>query len=177
MGNRGTWVNFKHPTYLFRNGITDMEECMTKKNINVTIDAELLKDAREQIPNISSFFESCLRNYLNGAFPVSDANKILQKIGKLQADLYLLNQNNNIQEKIKQKENAEKDKAWRFLWNDYNTRLILDNNLMEKAIGVLGINGETLEDILDWALLTDVKVDTNYWEDVLKKYTENKDEY
>lgn len=149
---------------------------MTKKNINVTIDAELLKDAREQIPNISSFFESCLRNYLNGAFPVSDANKILQQIGKLQADLYLLNQSNSIQEKIKQKENAEKDKAWRFLWNDYSTRLILDDGLMEKAIEVLGIDADTLEDILDWALLTDVKVDTNYWEGVLKKYNKNKDE-
>ena len=106
---------------------------MTKKNINVTIEVELLKEAKEQIPNISSFFESCLRNYLNGTFPVSDANKILQQIGQLQADLYLLNQNNDVKQKIKDKENLEKDKAWRFLWNDYNTRLIPDDGLMEKA--------------------------------------------
>ena len=176
MGNRGTWVIIYHPIYLFKNSITDMEECMTKKNINVTIEVELLKEAREQIPNISSFFESCLRNYLNGTFPVSDANKILQQIGQLQVDLYLLNQNNDVKQKIKDKENLEKDKAWRFLWNDYNTRLILDDGLMEKAIEVLGMDAGTLEEILDWVLLTDVKVDTNYWEGVLKKYNENKDE-
>lgn len=115
-------------------------------------------------------------NYLNGTFPVSDANTILQQIGKLQADLYLLNQNNNIKQKIKEKENLEKDKAWRFLWNDYNSKLIIDNSLLEKAEEVLGIEGDSLEDILDWVLLTEIKVDTNYWEDVLKKYNENKDE-
>lgn len=149
---------------------------MTKKNITITIEEQLLKKAKEQIPNISSFVENCLMNYLNGTFPVSDANTILQQIGTLQADLYLLNQNNNIKQKIKEKENLEKDKAWRFLWNDYNSKLIIDNNLLEKAEEVLGIEGDSLEDILDWVLLTEIKVDTNYWDDVLKKYNENKGE-
>ena len=150
---------------------------MTKKNITITIEEQVLKKAKQQIPNISSFVESCLMNYLNGTFPVSDANIILQQIGQLQADLYLLNQNNNIKQKIKEKENLEKDKAWRFLWNDYNTKLILDNTLLEKAVELLGKNREELEEILDWVLLTEVKVDTNYWEEVLRKYNENKDEF
>lgn len=149
---------------------------MTKKNITITIEEQVLKKAKQQIPNISSFVESCLMNYLNGTFPVSDANIILQQIGQLQADLYLLNQNNNIKQKIKEKENLEKDKAWRFLWNDYNTKLILDNTLLEKAVELLGKNRDELEEILDWVLLTEVKVDTNYWEEVLRKYNENKDE-
>lgn len=149
---------------------------MTKKNITITIEMELLKEAKEQIPNISAFVESCLRNYLKGTFPVSDANRIIQQIGKLQADLYLLNQINDLEQKIKDKQNIEKDKAWRFLWNDYNTKLILDDSLLNKAVELLGKNKDELEEILDWVLLTEIKVDTNYWEDVLRKYNENKDE-
>lgn len=150
---------------------------MTKKNITITIEMEILKEAKEQIPNISAFVESCLRNYLNGTFPVSDANRIIQEIGKLQADLYLLNQINDLEQKIKDKQNLEKDKAWRFLWNDYNTKLILDETLMRNAVELLGKDKEELEEILDWVLLTEIKVDTNYWEDVLRKYNENKDEF
>lgn len=150
---------------------------MTKKNITITIEMEILKEAKEQIPNISAFVESCLRNYLNGTFPVSDANRIIQEIGKLQADLYLLNQINDLEQKIKDKQNLEKDKAWRFLWNDYNTKLILDETLMTNAVELLGKDKEELEEILDWVLLTEIKVDTNYWEDVLRKYNENKDEF
>ena len=148
---------------------------MTKKNITITIEMELLKEAKEQIPNISAFVESCLRNYLKGTFPVSDANMIIQQIGKLQADLYLLNQINDLEQKIKDKQNVEKDKAWRFLWNDYNTKLILDDSLLNKAVKLLGKNENELEEILDWVLLTEIKVDTNYWEEVLRKYNENKE--
>lgn len=150
---------------------------MTKKNITITIEEQVLTKAKQQIPNISSFVESCLMNYLNGTFPVADANIILQQIGKLQADLYLLTESNNIEQKIKEKENLEKDKAWRFLWNDYNTKLILDETLMTNAVELLEKNKEELEEILDWVLLTEIKVDTNYWEDVLRKYNENKDEF
>ena len=150
---------------------------MTKKNITITIEMEILKEAKEQIPNISAFVESCLRNYLNGTFPVSDANRIIQEIGKLQVDLYLLNQINDLEQKIKDKQNLEKDKAWRFLWNDYNTKLILDETLMTNAVELLGKDKEELEEILDWVLLTEIKVDTNYCEDVLRKYNENKDEF
>ena len=37
------------------------------------------------------------------------------------------------------------------------------------------MNKEELEDILVWVYLTDVKVDTNSWQEVLKAYNENKD--
>ena len=36
---------------------------------------------------------------------------------------------------------------------------------------------EKLEDILDWVHITDVKVDTNTWQDVLEKYNENEAEH
>ena len=87
-----------------------------------------------------------------------------------------MNQNYDAEESRRKAENEEKSKAWRFLWNDFRPRLIPDETLLEKAIELLGINGEKLEDILDWVYITDIKVDTNSWQEVLKAYTENKDE-
>lgn len=55
------------------------------------------------------------------------------------------------------------------LWNDYRSRLIPDEKLLKKAIEVLGINGEDLDDILDWMYITDIEVDTNYWQEILKR--------
>ena len=84
--------------------------------------------------------------------------------------MFLINQNYNAEESTKNLENEEKDKAWRFLWNDFRPTLIPDETLLEKAIETLRINGEELEDILDWVHITDIKVDTNSWQEILEKY-------
>ena len=58
-------------------------------------------------------------------------------------------------------------------FKEYKT--VIDT-ILEKVIETLCVNGEELEDILDWVYITDVKVDTNSWQEVLKVYNENKDE-
>ena len=40
----------------------------------------------------------------------------------------------------------------------------------------LGMNGEELEDIPNLVYITDIKVDTNFWQEVLKAYNKNKEE-
>ena len=152
---------------------------MTKERVNISIDSELLIKAKKHIPNLSGFIEECLKHYFGYAdriFPIGNVNDILDKIGKLQVELFLINQNYDAEESRKKTENIEKDKAWRFLWNDYRPRLIPDETLLAKAVELLGKDEEELEDILDWVYITDVKVDTNSWQEVLKAYTENKDE-
>ena len=152
---------------------------MTKERVNISIDSELLIKAKKHIPNLSGFIEECLKHYFgyaDGIFPIGNVNEITDKIGKLQVELFLINQNYDAEESRKKSENEEKNKAWRFLWNDYRPRLIPDETLLEKAIEILGMNSEELEDILDWVYITDIKVDTNSWQEVLKAYTENKDE-
>lgn len=154
-------------------------ENMTKKSLKISIEEEILEKAKKHIPNLSGFVEECLKHYFgyaDGIFPIGNVNEITDKIGKLQVELFLINQNYDAEESRKKTENIEKDKAWRFLWNDYRPRLIPDETLLEKAIETLCINGEELEDILDWVYITDVKVDTNSWQEVLKAYSENKDE-
>lgn len=146
---------------------------MTKQRINVSIDSELLKKAKMEIPNLSGFLEECLKHYLGlteGTIPVAKEFELLDRIGKLQVEMCIMNEKNDIQENMNKAKNNEKDKTWRFLWNDYRQRLIPDEILMKKAIEQLGKNEEKLEDILDWAYMTDVQVDTNSWQEVLRKY-------
>ena len=152
---------------------------MTKERVNISIDSELLIKAKKHIPNLSGFVEECLKHYFgyaDGIFPIGNVNEITDKIGKLQVELFLINQNYDAEESRKNAANEEKDKAWRFLWNDFRPTLIPDETLLEKAIEKLEINKEKLEDILDWVYITDINVNTNSWQEVLKAYTENKDE-
>ena len=151
---------------------------MTKERVNISIDSEILIKAKKHIPNLSGFVEECLKHYFgyaDGIFPIGNVDEITDKIGKLQVELFLINQNYDAEESMKNAANEEKDKAWRFLWNDFRPTLIPDETLLEKAIETLEMNKEELEDILDWVYLTDVKVDTNSWQEVLKAYNENKD--
>ena len=151
---------------------------MTKERVNISIDSEILIKAKKHIPNLSGFVEECLKHYFgyaDGIFPIGNVNEITDKIGKLQVELFLINQNYDAEESMKNAANEEKDKAWRFLWNDFRPTLIPDETLLETAIETLEMNKEELEDILDWVYLTDVKVDTNSWQEVLKAYNENKD--
>lgn len=123
--------------------------------------------------NYSKLIEECLRHYLGyaeGTIPVGNINEIADKIGKLQVELFLINQNYNAEESMKRVENEEKNKAWRFLWNDYRPRLIPDETLLKKAVEQLEKTEGELEDILDWAYMADIKVDTNSWQDVLETY-------
>ena len=151
---------------------------MTKERVNISIDSEILIKAKKHIPNLSGFVEECLKHYFgyaDGIFPIGNVNEITDKIGKLQVELFLINQNYDAEESRKNAENEERDKTWRFLWNDFRPTLIPDETLLEKAIETLEMNKEELEDILDWVYITDVKVDTNSWQEVLKAYNENKD--
>ena len=154
-------------------------ESMSKKSLKISIEEEVLEKAKKHIPNLSGFVEECLKHYFGYAdaiFPIGNVNEITDKIGRLQVELFLINQNYDAEESRKNAENEERDKAWRFLWNDFKPSLIPDETLLEKAIEVLGINGEELEDILDWVYITDINVNTNSWQEVLKAYNENKNE-
>lgn len=146
---------------------------MTKKTIGLSIDENILQKAKKEIPNLSEFLEECLKHYFgyaNGTFPVGNINDITTRIGKLQVELFLINQNYDTETAIKEAEEFEKDKAWRFLWNDYRIKLIADEMLMENAVKELGVDEDTLEDLLDELYETDEDVDTDSWDNVLEWY-------
>ena len=146
---------------------------MTKKQLILTIDEDVIDKAKKHIPNISGFVEECLKHHLglaNGTYPIANDLDILDQISKLQVQLFILNENFDVEESRQRAENFEKDKAWRFLWNDYRVRLIPDEMLMATAVKELGIDEETLEDILDEVFEAKDSVDTDSWSNVFEWY-------
>lgn len=146
---------------------------MTKKQLILTIDEEIIKKAKKTIPNISGFVEECLKQYLgigNNLAPTSKMSELVETISKSQLELYLINERGNIEEAREKAEEFEKDKAWRFLWNDYRVRLIPDETLMASAVKELGIDEDTLEDILDEVYEAKDSIDTDSWNNVYEWY-------
>ena len=146
---------------------------MSKKRVEISIEEEILQKAKNNIPNLSAFFEECLKHYFgyaNGTFPIGNVQDITDKIGKLQVELHLINQNYDMETAMKEAEDFEKGKAWRFLWNDYRIKLIPDELLMATAVKELGVNEETLEDLLDELYECKDEVDTEDWNQVYEWY-------
>ena len=146
---------------------------MSKVRTTLTIEENIYEKAKKQIPNLSEFLEECLKYYfglVDGTVPIVNDQDILDEIGKLQAKLYIHKQNFDIEDSIKRAETFEKNKAWRFLWNDYRIRLIPDERLLTEAVEVLNVDAETLEDILDEVFEAKDNVDTDEWETVKDWY-------
>ncbi len=146
---------------------------MTKIRTTLTIEEEVYEQAKKTIPNLSEFLEECLKHYFgyaNGTFPIGNINDITDKIGKLQVELFLINQNYDMETAMKEAEEFEKDKAWRFLWNDYYRKLIPDKQLMATAVEVLEVDEDTLEDLLDELFEVKDSVDTDDWNAVYEWY-------
>ena len=152
---------------------------MTKERVNISLDEKLLKKARNELPNLSGFVEECLKHYFgyaNGTFPIGNINEITDKIGKLQVELFLINQNYDAKESIERAENEKVDKIWRLVWYDYRQRLTLNPTTLPKAVELLEIDEETLEDVMDWLHETTVLVDSESWKNVYEKYKEETEE-
>ena len=146
---------------------------MTKIRTTLTIEEEVYEKAKKQIPNLSEFLEECLKYYfgiVDGMMPIANDQELLDEIGRLQAKLYINKQNFNVEESIQRAETFEKNKAWRFLWNDYFRKLIPDKQLMATAVEVLGIDEETLEDLLDEVYEAKDSIDTGEWSEVKEWY-------
>ena len=95
-------------------------ESMSKKSLKISIEEEVLEKAKKHIPNLSGFVEECLKHYFgyaDGIFPIGNVNEITDKIGRLQVELFLINQNYDAEESRKNAENEERNKAWSFIRN------------------------------------------------------------
>lgn len=146
---------------------------MTKKQLILTVDEEVIEKAKKHIPNISGFVEECLKHHLglaDGTYPIANDLDLLDQISRLQVQLFILNENFDIEESRQKAEDFEKGKAWRFLWNDYRVKLIPDEMLMAAAVKELGVDEETLEDLLDELYEAKDSIDTDDWNTVYEWY-------
>lgn len=147
---------------------------MTKERVNISINKKLLEDAKKSIPNLSAFITECLEQYLgyaNGTYPVANDQEILDKIGKLQVELFISNQNYDVQEERMKAESHKRNSTWFQLWNDFKRRLTVNERFMDEAVKVLGLDAVVLEDMLDFTYENlDVLAVDFTWEDVCELY-------
>ena len=145
-----------------------------KNKITVSIDSEILEKAKKQMPNISEFFNECLKQYLglaDGIYPTADAKDIIDDISKSQAKLFILNQNYDYEKARKEVEDEKVNRALRKLWNEYRKNLVVDEQLMSESLDVLPVDAETLEDMLDFAYVNQEELGLNFtWSKLYELY-------
>ena len=152
---------------------------MTKKDVTLTIDQDILEPARKQIPNLSQFFENCLKAYLgvdiNTLFYTSNAQEALDTIKQAQTSLYLLIERNNVEENIKKAEHDEINLAWRKLYAEYRDTKHINKTQRQNSSKILNIPEEELTDIVEvtYVFRNETKIDITEWEEVYNEYGYN----
>jgi len=145
-----------------------------KSKITISIDDEVLKKAKKQMPNISEFLNECLKQYLglaDGIFPTADVNDIVKDIAKSQAKLFIINQNYDYEKAQKEIEDEKLNKALRGVWFEYSKTLLPEGDAFENAVSVLGVDAETLEDMLDFADMNRDELGLNFtWSKLCEMY-------
>ena len=151
---------------------------MTKKQLILTIDEEVIEKAKKHIPNISGFVEECLKQYLgigNNLIPVSKMHELVEGIGKNQLELHLMNERGNIEEAKEKAAKQEINLAWRKLYTTYRDTNTIDEYLLSNAVEVLGVPKVELTDIVEvcHAFCRRDEVDVTEWEEVYEQYGGN----
>ena len=130
---------------------------MTKKNLTITIEENLLIEAKKNIPNLSSFFEDVLMYYLGYGeevkFKVLDAEEELDKIREAQLNLFLLARDTDIDAKQRENEIREIDKKWRILVNEYIDTLTYDTDAITELSKLAGESSKIICDMLDYCFM------------------------
>lgn len=148
---------------------------MTKEALKISIESEVLEKAKNRIPNISAFVETCLKQYLgidNGLVPTSKMYELADTIGKCQLELYLMNEREHIEEAKEKAAKQEINLAWRRLYTTYRDTRTIDEHLLANAIDVLNVPEEELCDIVEvcFVFSRDDEVDVTEWSEVYEKY-------
>ena len=151
---------------------------MTKKRYDISIEEEVMENAKKQIPNISGFVEECLRNYLgmtNGLFNTSNIQQLNETISKCQLEMHMLTQRDNIEEVKLQAEKQEINFAWRQLFTEYRDSKTINQDKLEHASKILNVPPVELSDIIEvcYTFGRDDGVDVTEWLEVKAAYWGN----
>lgn len=148
---------------------------MTKKQLILTIDEDVIAKAKTHIPNISGFVEECLKKHLgmgNGLVNTSKMHELISTISDCQLELYLMNEMEHIEEAKQKAAKQEINLAWRKLYTTYRDTRTIDEQLLSNAVEVLGVSSQELSDIVEvcYVFSRNDEVDVTEWEDVYNQY-------
>lgn len=148
---------------------------MSKKQLILTIEEDIVEKAKKTIPNVSGFVEECLKQYLgigNNLIHTSKMNELVETIGKCQLELYLMNERGNIAEAKEKAEKQEINLAWRHLYTEYRDTRTINQDKLKHAVEVLGVNPEELTDIVEvcYVFSRNSDIDVTEWAEVYNEY-------
>jgi hypothetical protein len=148
---------------------------MTKKQLILTIDEDVIAKAKTHIPNISGFVEECLKKHLgmgNGLVNTSKMHELVSTISDCQLELYLMNEREHIEEAKERAAKQEINIAWRRIYTEYRDTKTYDPLKLKHAVEVLGVPKDELTDIVEVCFVFNNrdKVDVTEWEEVYAKY-------
>ena len=148
---------------------------MTKEPIKLSIDSELLEQAKRQIPNMSKFMEDCLKQYLGigeALIHTSDMYNLIEEIGRCQLELYLMNERGNIEENKKKAAQQEINIAWRQLYTEYRDTKTINQDKLKHASEILNVPEEELTDIVEvcYVFSRNDEIDVTEWSEVYNQY-------
>ena len=148
---------------------------MSKKQLILTIEEDIVEKAKKTIPNVSGFVEECLKQYLgigNNLIHTSKMNELVETIGKCQLELYLMNERGNIAEAKEKAEKQEINLAWRHLYTEYRDTRTINQDKLKHAVEVLGVTSEELTDIVEvcYVFSRNSDIDVTEWAEVYNEY-------
>lgn len=148
---------------------------MSKKQLILTIEEDIVEKAKKTIPNVSGFVEECLKQYLgigNNLIHTSKMNELVETIGNCQLELYLMNERGNIEEAKEKAAKQEINLAWRRLYTTYRDTRTIDETLLTNASEILGVDKVELTDIVEvcYAFSRTDEIDVTEWTEVYAQY-------
>ena len=125
-----------------------------KERTNISIDKELLDLAKEHIPNISGFFEGCLRAYFqftteNDEQRGEELRKNWEDFHRAKLNIHLLMNVDYENKHIEKMHEENKTNAWLGIWGDYKFTEKYQPHKMEEACKILNLTEEELKAVME----------------------------
>lgn len=125
-----------------------------KQQLKVSIDEEILKLAKEHIPNISKFVEGCFIAYFqftteNDEQRGEELRKAWEEFHRAKLNIHLLMNVDYENKHIEKVHEENKTRAWLSIWKDYKFTQRYQPHNMENACKVLNLTQKELELVME----------------------------
>ncbi|WP_458454392.1 hypothetical protein [Methanobrevibacter sp.] len=121
---------------------------MRKKVTTISIDENLLRQAKREIPNISVFVESCFIAYLGLDDNIIDVKTELDKIKEAKLKINILTQSNTEETLINAYNKDKINNVWMECWGEYRNTEIINDEQLKKASKILGTTNQELKEMM-----------------------------